>query len=82
MMRHMSKFIKLSQFVPEYVASKRLKMRKFEEGLVVYIPNQLLGQSIRTYQGLCERAAEVKCVKAELKALNPNPDNQKRKWNE
>jgi len=74
--------MKLSRFVPEYVASKRLKRRKFEEGLVVYICNQLAGQPIHTYQELYERVVEVERVKAELRALNPHPNSQKKKFND
>jgi len=33
------KFIELSRFVPKFVSSKRLKMRRFEEGLAFYILN-------------------------------------------
>ena len=41
--QHASKFTELSQFVPEFVASERMKMRRFEEGLAFYIRNQLPG---------------------------------------
>ena len=37
--QYASKFIELSRFVPEFVSSKRLKMRRFEEGLAFYIHN-------------------------------------------
>ena len=59
------------------MASKRLKMRRFEEDLAFYIRNQLAGQPIQTYQNLYERAAEVEWVKGELRALSLR--NQKRK---
>jgi len=48
-MQYTSKFTKLSRFVPEFVSSERLKMRRFKEGLAFYIRNQLAGQSILTY---------------------------------
>jgi len=38
-MQYASKFTKLSRFVPEFVSSERLKMRRFEEGLTFYIQN-------------------------------------------
>jgi len=52
-------------------------MRRFEEGLVFYIQNQLVGQPIQTYQEFYERATEVEWVKGELRALNLG--NQKSK---
>jgi len=61
------------------LASERLKKRKFEEGLEIYIRHQLAGKPIRKYQELYERASEVEHVKAELRALNPYPCSQKRK---
>ena len=76
-MQYASKFTELSRFVPEFVSSERLKMRKFEEGLAFYIRNQLVGQPMLTYQELYERAAEVERVKTELRTLNPI--NHKRK---
>jgi len=57
--QYASKFTKLSRFVPEFVSSKRMKMRRFEDGLAFYIRNQLAGQPILTYQELYKRAAEV-----------------------
>jgi len=48
-MQYASKFTKLSQFIPEFVASKRMKMRRFEEGLTFYIRSQLAGQPKLTY---------------------------------
>jgi len=64
-------------FVPEFVSSERLMMRRFEDGLAFYIRKQLAGQPILTYQELYEQAAEVEPVKAELRTLNPI--NQKTK---
>jgi len=75
-MQYANKFTNLSRFVPKFMSSKRLNMRRFEDGLASYIQNQLVGQPILTYQELHERAAEVEQVKAELRA--PNPINQKR----
>ena len=49
MMQHASNFIELSRFVPEFVLSERLKVRRFEEGLAFYIRNQLVGQPTLTY---------------------------------
>ena len=76
-MQYASMFTELSRFVPEFVSSERLKMRRFEEGLAFQIRNQLAGQSILTYQELYERAVEVERVKTGLRALNPI--NQKKK---
>ena len=42
-MQYASKFIELSRFLPEFISSERLKMRRFEEGLAFYIRNQLPG---------------------------------------
>jgi len=70
-MQYASKFPELSRFVPKFVSSERLKMRRFEEDLAFYIRNQLAGQPILTYQELYERAAEVEHMKMELRALNP-----------
>jgi len=36
-----SKFTELSRFAPDVIASERMKMRTFEEGLTFYIRNQL-----------------------------------------
>jgi len=38
-MQYASKFTELSRFVPEFVSSERLKMRRFKEGLAFYIRN-------------------------------------------
>jgi len=40
-MQYASKFTELSRFVPELVSSERVKMRRFEEGLIFYVRNQL-----------------------------------------
>jgi len=45
-MQYACKFIELSRFAPDFVATKRLKMRRFEEGSAYYIRNQLAGQPI------------------------------------
>jgi len=42
-MQYASKFTELSRFAPNFVASERLKMRRFREGLPFYIRNQLPG---------------------------------------
>jgi len=64
-------------FVPEFMSSERLKIRRSEEVLAFYIPNQLAGQPILTYKELYQRAAEVERVKTELRALNPINLNRK-----
>jgi len=69
-MQYASKLAELSRFVQEFVSFERLRLRRFEEGLTFYIRNQLVGQTILTYQELYEQAAEVERVKAELRALN------------
>ena len=76
-MQYARKFIELSRFAPDFAATERLKMTRFEEGLAFYIRNQLAGQPIQTYQELYERAVEVERVKGELRVLNPG--NKKRK---
>ena len=38
-MQYTSKFTELSRFIPEFVSSKRLKMRRFEAGFAFYIRN-------------------------------------------
>jgi len=43
MMQYASKFTEQSRFIPGFVLPKRLKMRRFEEGLAFYIHNQLAG---------------------------------------
>ena len=59
MIQYASKLIELSQFILEYVASERLKMRKFEEGLAIYTCNQQADQPTYTYRELCESAVKV-----------------------
>jgi len=71
-MQYSSEFTKLSRFVLKFVASKRMKMRSFDDDLAFYIDNQLTGQPIHTYQKLYERATEVQRVKFELRSLYPN----------
>ena len=71
-MQYASKSTELSKFILNFVASKRMKMSRFEERLVFYIRNQLAGLN------LYKRAIEVKQVKNEL----VNLENQKRKWND
>ena len=44
--QYASKFTELSRFASNFVASERLKMRRFKEGLAFYICNQLAGQPI------------------------------------
>jgi len=78
-MDYLSKFTKLYCFIPEFVALKQMKMRRFEESLAFYIRHQEVGQPLHTYQDLYEWAAKVEQIKVELRALNPNPNNQKRK---
>jgi len=43
-MQYAAKFIELSRFVLDFMATKRMKMRRFEKGLAFYIRNQLAGQ--------------------------------------
>jgi len=74
-----SKFTEPSQFVLEFAMLEQMKMRRFEKGLVFYIRRQLDGQHIHTYQDLYEQETEVVRIKSKLRALNPNPNNQKRK---
>jgi len=49
-MQYASKFIEVSGFVPEFVSTKRLKIRRFKEELAFYICNQLAGRPVLTYQ--------------------------------
>ena len=58
-----SKFIEWPRFVLNFGTTERMKMRRFEEGVAVYIPHQLASQPIHTYQDLYKRAAEVERVK-------------------
>jgi len=59
-MQYAPKFTELSRFAPDFMATEKLKMRRFEKGLAFYIRNELAGQPIQTYQELYERVAEVK----------------------
>ena len=43
-MQYASEFMELFRFVPEFVSSERLKMRRFQQGLAFYNCNQLVGQ--------------------------------------
>jgi len=52
--QYANKFTDLSCFVPEFVVPERMKMRRFEEGLALYICDQLACQPIHTYQDLHE----------------------------
>jgi len=49
-MQHANKFTKLSRFVYAFVASKRMKIGRFNEGFAFYIHNQQAGKPIHTYQ--------------------------------
>jgi len=51
---HASKFAEMSRLTLDFVASERMKMRKFEEELAFCIRNQLSGQPIKTYEELHE----------------------------
>ena len=48
-MQYARKFMELSRFALDFVATERLEMRRFEESLAFYIRNQLAGQPIQTY---------------------------------
>jgi len=48
-MQYASKFAELSRFTLDFVAFKRMKMRRFKEGLAFYVRNQLVGRPIKTY---------------------------------
>ena len=48
-MQYASKIIELSQFILDFVASERMKMRTFKEGLTFYIRHQLAAPPIHTY---------------------------------
>jgi len=39
-----SRFVELSRFALEYVTTDQIRMLRFEEGLVPYVRNQLVGQ--------------------------------------
>jgi len=77
-MQYANKFAKLSWFTPEYVATDRMRMLRFEEGLAFYIRNQLAGQPVQSSQELYERAAEIERVKKELRIVGQA--NSKKRW--
>jgi len=68
-MEYANKFIELSRFAPEYVATDRMRMLRFEEGLAFYIRNQLAGQPVQSSQELYEQAAEIERAKEELRIV-------------
>ena len=79
-MQYASKFTKHSQFVPEFMASEQMKMRRFEEGLAfIFNNNWLANPSIptKTYISKKLKWSEFKVKRT----LNPNPNNQKRNVN-
>jgi len=41
--QYATKFTELSRFAPNFVATEKVKMRRFEKGLAFYIWNQLAG---------------------------------------
>jgi len=49
LMQYASNFTELSRFVPDFVASERMKMMMSEKGLVFYVRIQLVRQLIQTY---------------------------------
>jgi len=49
-MQYANKFTELSRFVLEFAVSEQMIMRRFEEGLALYIQHQLADQVIHTYQ--------------------------------
>jgi len=53
-MEYANKFIELSRFTSEYVATDWMRMPRFEEGLAFYIKNQLVGQLVQSSQELYE----------------------------
>ena len=53
-------------------------MLRFEEGLALYIRNQLAGQPVQSSQELYKRVAEVERVKKELRILGQV--NPKKRW--
>jgi len=77
-MEYANKFTELSRFAPEYVATDRMRMLRFEEGLAFYIRNQLVGQPVQTSKELYERAAENERVKKELRIVGQA--NPKKRW--
>jgi len=48
-LQYASKFIKLSKFIPGFMSSERLNMRRFEEHLAFYICNQQARPQLSTY---------------------------------
>jgi len=73
-MEYANRFDELSRFASEYVATDRMRMLRFEEGLAPYIRNQLAGQPVQISQELDERAVEIERVKTELRMTSPvNP---------
>ena len=73
-MENASRFAELSRFASEYVATDRMRMLRFEEGLAPYIRNQSAGKPIQTSQELYERVTEIARVKTELRMTSPgNP---------
>ena len=79
-MEYASRFTELSRFASEFVATDRMKILRFEEGLAPYIRNQLVGQHVQTSQELYELAAEIERVKTELRMANPA--NPKKRWDD
>jgi len=47
-MEYINKFTELSKFTPEYVATDRMRMLRFEDGIALYIRNQLVGQPVQS----------------------------------
>jgi len=47
-MKYANKFTELSRFAPEYVVIDQMRMLRFEEGLALYIRNQLAGQPVQS----------------------------------
>jgi len=71
-------FTKLSWFAPKFMESKKMKMRRFEEGLASYIRQQLGSQpnlSWRIWGSSWRGASQVR-----VKGLEPKAKNQKREW--
>ena len=75
-----SRFAELSRFASNYIAMDKIRMLRFEEGLMPYIRNQLAEQPIQTSQELYEHAAEIERVKTELRMTHQA--NPKKRWNE
>jgi len=77
-MEYANKFMELSKLAPEYLATDRMRMLRFEEGLAFYIRNQLAGPPIQTSQELYELAVEIERVKKELRIVGQV--NSKKRW--